>query len=195
LQTLSPTDAILLQITPHGNGISLPTGISPKEHQVNSGLIQTLENHVEGGTGYQRQRFFVEITRRGEASGHREYVGILEILPFSKPGQQCHVDWNNLVRLGLVSHSDDHFTVRDIRHVPRSVNKATQTLLMTLLMQPPASSDIYRVTHRTEIGRRFARCCIPEFVGHTRWHPFVNQPLPKMGIGLEAQRAVVYFAE
>jgi hypothetical protein len=52
-----------------------------------------------------------------------------------------------------------------------SSRRATGRHLKSLMAPQATSSAIYTVASRTELGRIFARCCIPDYSGETVWHP------------------------
>jgi hypothetical protein len=187
VQELSPRDAMLLQITPSGNGIVLPDHVAGPNVRVVGGLIQVLENWTEGGERFQRQRFFVKIVQGEPSMGFRvltrdqtaeedarEHLGFLEFLPPSSMMFAAdEVQWSNLERLRLVHHEErpDPDILLGFKGEFFEWQQTTHSHLWKLLTPHGEESAIFQITRRGELGIVFARCCVPDYAGDLRWHP------------------------
>jgi Abortive infection alpha len=138
----------------------------------------------------------VLLTAEARAHDEEDHLGLLEfIIPVHFGPGEIHLD--NLLRLQLATQAErkSHFSsvmsppyqntiFLPILNVDQeepdefidrfyifSSRRATGRHLKSLMSPQAASSAIYTVASRTELGRIFARCCIPDFSGETVWQP------------------------
>jgi hypothetical protein len=186
LQELSPLDALLLQVTPYGSEVSLPEGFEQPPYVFTSGLVVTWETWKQGDANVGRWRGFLKVGKQQpEAVGNAtfvgkgsDHVGFLEIvLPQEPLFRDKGVAWSNLERLGLTAlHREKDIKTGNFKphfwNEPAVLDQISGLLVGDLFF----GAQMY---HRTELGRAFAYCCIPEFTGGTKWHPFQNLSQPQ----------------
>lgn len=181
LKEMSPLDALLLQITPYGAEVGLPVGLEQPSYHFSSGLVATWETWKAGKVDVGRYRFFCRVKKqRPEALGKSSFVGkasdhagFLELILPQKPlFQDKSLAWHNLERLRLVSRVDAKDARGNLQEHFWSEPDALNHIKSLIIGDTFFGAHMYV---RTELGRSFARCCVPVYAGDAKWHP-VERP-------------------
>ena len=181
LQELSALDATLLQITPYGNEMSLPGGLDPDKYCFHSGLVAGWDSWKQDDKPVGQYRFFRQVQGPARRSfgtreiieGSYEHVGFVEInIPQDVLFRDRGVAWLNLERLRLAKEDrpvDGHDNILDLFHNDGRAQKQLESLSMS-----PKFVFGYKMFFRTELGKAFAKCCVPPYSSDYCWYP--DQP-------------------